>query len=75
MNKNREVTVKPYTRTVKQITVEFVCERCGRPQVYTMYPGPMPKWCFSCWPEVRKEQARERKRQQRARQKEAQSGE
>lgn len=63
--KQREVRVSSYTRTVKLITVEFICQRCQRPQTYTMYPGPMPKWCFDCFPEVRKQQARERKRRQR----------
>ncbi len=64
--KARTVQVRSYTRTVSPITVEFVCQRCQRTQIYTMYPGPPPKWCLACYPEVRKQQARERKRRQRA---------
>ncbi len=72
--KARTVQVRGYTRTVSPITVEFICQRCQRPQVYTMYPGPRPKWCSACYPEVRKQQARERKRHQRARLPKAQAG-
>jgi hypothetical protein len=64
----RVVHVGSYTRQVDLITVEFTCHRCGRPQSYTMYPGPTPKWCFDCFRDVRREQARLRKRRQRARQ-------
>ena len=63
--KARTLHVRSYTRTVSPITVEFICQRCQRPQVYTMYPGPRPKWCLACYPEVHKQQARERKRRQR----------
>ena len=65
----RAVQVRSYTRTVPLITVEFDCQRCQRPQVVTMYPGPHPKWCLTCFPDVRKAQARDRKRRQRAQQK------
>ncbi len=65
MLSQRQVRVPSYTRTVHLITVEFVCQRCQRPQVVTMYPGPCPKWCLTCFPDVRKEQARDRKRRQR----------
>jgi len=68
----RVVQMGRYTRQVELITVEFVCQHCGRPQSYTMYPGPTPKWCFACYPEVRREQARLRKQRQRARQQAAQ---
>ncbi len=68
----RVVQMGRYTRQVELITVEFVCQHCGRPQSYTMYPGPQPKWCFACYPEVRREQARLRKQRQRARQQAAQ---
>ena len=66
MKAARTVQVRGYTRTVSPITVEFICQQCQRPQIYTMYPGPRPKWCSACYPEVRKQQARERKRRQRA---------
>ena len=69
----RVVQVGSYARRVDSITVEFVCQHCGRPQSYTMYPGPTPKWCFACYREVRREQARVRKQRQRARQKAAQA--
>jgi hypothetical protein len=65
----RKVQVGNYSRVVEHITVEFVCQHCGDPQSYTMYPGPTPKWCFDCYREVRRQQARLRKRRQRARQK------
>lgn len=65
----RSVQVGSYSRLVELITVEFVCQHCGDPQSYTMYPGPTPKWCFACYRDVRREQARLRKRRQRARQK------
>ena len=71
--KKRIVQVGNYSRVVELITVEFVCQHCGKPQSYTMYPGPTPKWCFACYREVRREQARLRKRRQRARQKAAQA--
>jgi hypothetical protein len=71
----RLVDMGHYTRQVELITVEFVCQYCDRPQSYTMYPGPMPKWCFFCYPDVRREQARLRKRRQRARQKKLQHNE
>ena len=64
--KGRTIQVKSYSRTVPSITVEFICQQCQHPQVYTMYPGPRPKWCSACYPEVRQRQARERKRRQRA---------
>jgi hypothetical protein len=64
--KARTIQVRSYTRTVPSITVEFICQRCQRRQVSTMYPGPRPKWCLACFPEVRKQPARERKRRQRA---------
>ena len=54
MVSQRQVRVPSYTRTVPLITVEFVCQRCQRPQVVTMYPGPCPKWCLTCFPDVRK---------------------
>ena len=66
VNQRREVRVRSYTRTLYPITVEFICQRCQRPQVVTMYPGPRPKWCLTCFPDIRKEQARLRKRRQRA---------
>jgi hypothetical protein len=69
----RVVQVGNYSRVVDLITVEFVCQHCGRPQSYTMYPGPTPKWCFACYRDVRREQARVRKQRQRARQKAAQA--
>jgi hypothetical protein len=69
MVKQRAVRVSGYTRTVSLITVEFICQRCQRPQAYTMYPGPRPKWCLACFPQVRREQARDRKRRQRAQRK------
>ena len=72
--KARTVQVRGYTRNVLPITVEFICQRCQRPQVYTMYSGPRPKWCSACYPEVRKQQARERKRRQRARSPRTQDG-
>jgi hypothetical protein len=68
MDQQRTIQVAGYTRSVRVITVEFVCQRCQQAQVYQMYPGPRPKWCLACFPDVRKEQARQRKRQQRARQ-------
>jgi len=71
----RLVDMGHYTRQVDLRTVEFVCRHCGRPQSYTMYPGPMPKWCFSCYAEVRRSQARLRKRRQRASQKKHQNSE
>jgi hypothetical protein len=65
--KDRTVQVRSYTRTVSPIPVEFICQRCQQPQIYTMYPGPHPKWCSACFfPEVRKQQVREHKRRQRA---------
>jgi hypothetical protein len=64
----RVVQVGSYSRVVELITVEFVCQHCGQPQSYTMYPGPTPKWCFACYRDVRREQARLRKQRQRARQ-------
>lgn len=73
MAEKRAVQMGTYTRQVEPITVEFVCQRCGQPQVYTMYPGPMPKWCFSCYPDVRRDQARLRKQRQRARQRQQQA--
>ncbi len=69
MDERRIIQVSGYTRRVRLKTVEFVCQRCQQAQVYQMYPGPCPKWCSACFPDVRKEQARQRKRQQRARQK------
>ena len=33
MVSQRQVRVPSYTRTVPLITVEFVCQRCQRPQV------------------------------------------
>ena len=69
----RVVQVGSYSRVVDFITVEFVCQHCGRPQSYTMYPGPTPKWCFACYRDVRREQARVRKQRQRARQQAAQA--
>jgi hypothetical protein len=69
MGNPREVRGRSYTRIVPSITVEFICQRCQRPQVYTMYPGPRPKGCMACFPEVRKEQARARKRRQRSQRK------
>jgi hypothetical protein len=71
----RVVQMDSYVREVALITVEFVCQHCGRPQVYSMYPGPTPKWCFACYREVRRKQARVRKQRQRTRQKTSQSGE
>jgi hypothetical protein len=71
----RVVQMDGYIREVELITVAFVCQHCGRPQSYTMYPGPTPKWCWACYREVRREQARLRKQRQRARQKAALSGE
>jgi hypothetical protein len=71
----RVVQMDGYVREVELITVEFVCQHCGRSQFYTMYPGPTPMWCWACYREVRREQARLRKQRQRARQKSAQSGE
>ena len=68
----RVVLVGSYSRVVELITVEFVCQHCGQPQSYTMYPGPTPKWCFACYRDVRREQARLRKQRHRARQKAAQ---
>lgn len=68
----RVVQMDGYVRAVELITVEFVCQHCGRPQSYSMYPGPTPRWCFGCYREVRREQARLRKQRQRARQKAAQ---
>jgi hypothetical protein len=68
----RVVQMGSYVREVELITVEFVCQHCGQPQAYTMYPGPTPKWCFACYREVRREQARLRKQRQRARQQAAQ---
>jgi hypothetical protein len=65
----RVVQVGSYSRVVELITVEFVCQHCDQPQSYTMYPGPTPKWCFACYRDVRREQARLRKQRQRARQK------
>jgi hypothetical protein len=69
MTDKRSVDMGSYTRQVPLITVEFVCQHCGRLISYTMYPGPTPRWCFDCYPEVRREQARLRKRRQRERQK------
>ena len=69
----RVVQVGSSARVVELVTVEFVCQHCGRPQSYTMYPGPTPKWCFACYRDVRREQARLRKQRQRARQKVAQA--
>ncbi len=66
MVSQRTVRVRSYTRTIHLITIEFVCQRCQRLQVVTMYPGPRPKWCLTCFPDVRKAQARDRKRRQRA---------
>jgi len=63
----RVVDMGSYTRQVELITVEFTCQHCGRPQSYTMYPGPTPKWCFDCYRDVRREQARLRKQRQRSR--------
>lgn len=71
----RVVQMDGYVREVELITVEFVCQHCGRPQSYTMYPGPTPKWCFACYRDVRREQARVRKQRQRARQQNARRGE
>jgi hypothetical protein len=68
----RVVQMGSYVREVELITVEFVCQHCGQAQSYTMYPGPMPKWCFACYREVRREQARLRKQRQRTRQQAAQ---
>ena len=68
----RVVQMGSYVREVELITVEFVCQHCGQPQSYTMYPGPTPKWCFACYREVRRDQARLRKQRQRARQQVAQ---
>lgn len=62
----RQVRVPAYTRTVRLVTVEFICQRCQRPSYVTMYPGPRPKWCSACFPLVRRQQARDRKRRQRA---------
>ena len=56
MKAARTVQVRGYTRTVSPITVEFICQQCQRPQIYTMFPGPRPKWCSACYPEVRKQQ-------------------
>lgn len=67
----RVVDMGSYTREVALITVEFICQHCGRPQSYTMYPGPMPKWCFGCYRDVRREQARLRKQRERARRRES----
>jgi hypothetical protein len=69
----RLVDMGHYTRQVELRTVEFVCQHCGRHQSYTMYPGPTPKWCWDCYREVRRTQARLRKRRQRARQKKLQA--
>jgi len=41
----RQVRVPAYTRTVRLVTVEFICQRCQRQSQVTMYPGPRPKWC------------------------------
>ena len=68
MPEQKVVKVGNYSRVVSHITVEFTCVRCGQKQVYTMYPGPKPKYCFSCFPIVRREQAKARKARQRQRQ-------
>ena len=63
----RIVQVGNYSRVVELITVEFVCQHCRQAQSYTMYPGPTPKWCFACYREVRREQARQKQNQANAR--------
>lgn len=74
MPETRELAVSDlvqgeYTRTITTRTVEFTCEKCGKPSSREQYPGPKPKYCLWCLPIVEAERNAERQKRHRERRK------
>lgn len=74
MSEKRELAVSDlvqgeYTRTISTRTVEFTCQKCGKPSSREQYPGPKPKYCLWCLPEVEKAKNTERQQRYRERRK------
>lgn len=70
MTEEKTVRVGRHYRVIYQQVVTFVCHRCLQTSFRSQYPGRSPKWCDTCLPEVKREQARERKRRQYQRERE-----
>lgn len=56
-----------YTRTITSRPVEFTCQRCGKTTTREQFPGPTPKYCLLCLPEVERERNAARQRRHRER--------
>jgi hypothetical protein len=62
----KTIKVGTYSRTIQQVQVSFVCERCGTPATHLQFPGRTPKYCEDCRADVQRERARETMRRARA---------
>ncbi len=55
-----------HTRTIRTRPVTFVCAECGQQVTEDIFPGPTPKYCWHCGPEVARRQNAERVKRHRA---------
>jgi len=49
-----------YEKTIEPVTIDYVCERCGKDVSIISYPTNTPKYCDDCRPEATNEKAKAR---------------